>query len=248
MGLMDALLSFQGEGLGYKIVQRICDIAGSVLVLTLTAPLFLVIAIMIKIDSHGPILYKPERIGRNRRRKGHYHYTGNERREKDSFGQPFVFYKFRTMYADAKERFPELYAYNYSQEELATLPTKILVGQKDNPKDFNDPRITCCGRWLRKTSLDELPNFINVLKGDMHLVGPRPDIIEHIKYYSEKHLEILSVKPGVTGLAQINGRGRLSFLQTNDYDLEYVKNRSLKLDVKIMLKTIIVVFKSDGAL
>jgi lipopolysaccharide/colanic/teichoic acid biosynthesis glycosyltransferase len=157
------------------------------------------------------------------------------------------------MYSDARERFPALYAYDYSPEELTNLPIKVLVGRKqgavtvDGQLAVDDPRVTPFGRWLRKTSLDELPNFINVLKGDMHLVGPRADIVENIKYYPERHRAKLAVRPGVTGLAQINGRGRLSFLQTNEYDLEYVRNRSLAVDLRIIAKTILVTLRGDGA-
>ena len=107
--------------------------------------------------------------------------------------------------------------------------------------------MTRLGRWLRKTSLDELPNFVNVLKGDMHVVGPRADIVENIRYYPEAHRAKLDVRPGVTGLAQINGRGWLSFLQTNELDLEYVRHRSLALDLEILWKTILVALKGDGA-
>jgi lipopolysaccharide/colanic/teichoic acid biosynthesis glycosyltransferase len=258
VAMRSSLFSFHGQGLGYKIAQRIIDIVGSILILTFTSPLIIAVALVIKIDSPGPILFKQTRIGINRRRKGTSYHNDDERRIQDIFGKQFMLYKFRTMYSDAKDRFPELYAYTYSREELCKLPIKILVGRKRDPRWFdkpveidsrvvNDPRVTRFGRWLRKTSLDELPNFINVLKGDMHLVGPRPDIIENIRYYSEKHLEKLCVKPGLTGLSQINGRGKLSFMQINDYDIEYVDKRSLKLDLKILLKTVLVSLKGDGA-
>jgi lipopolysaccharide/colanic/teichoic acid biosynthesis glycosyltransferase len=103
------------------------------------------------------------------------------------------------------------------------------------------------GRWLRRNSLDELPNLFNVLVGDLHLVGPRPDITANIRYYTLVELAILQVKPGITGLAQINGRGFLTFKQTNSYDLEYVKNRSLMLDLGIILKTFPALLRRDGA-
>jgi lipopolysaccharide/colanic/teichoic acid biosynthesis glycosyltransferase len=253
-----SLVSFHGQGLGYKIAQRIIDISCSIFMLTFTCPIMLIIALIIKIDSPGPILFKHTRTGINRRRKSTHDYKDGERRHKDLFGTQFVLYKFRTMYSDARSRFPELYAYTYSREELSRLPIKILVGRKrdlqwfDEPVEVdsrvvNDPRVTRFGHWLRKTSLDELPNFINVLKGDMHLVGPRPDIAENIYYYSEKHLAKLCVKPGLTGLSQINGRGKLSFMQINDYDIEYIYKRSLKMDLKILLKTVVVSLKGDGA-
>ncbi len=255
------LLSY--EHVPARVAQRLLDIVGSIMVLIVTAPLMLAIAVLIKLDSPGPVLFRHVRIGVNRRRNHHGPPTGIERRQQSLFGKPFVLYKFRTMYSDAKDRFPALYTYDYSEEELSSLPIKLLVGPKQDPKDgdgrfdFNssvtdstlidDPRVTRIGRWLRKTSLDELPNFINVLNGDMHLVGPRPDIHENIRYYAERHRAKLDVKPGVTGLAQINGRGRLSFVETNDHDLEYVNNRSLLLDIKIILKTIVVTLKGDGA-
>jgi len=212
-----SLLRFHGDGLGYKIVKRTLDVVISLVVLIISSPIILLIAIIIKIFDPGPIFFKQYRIG--------------------LLGREFLLYKFRTMYKDAKERFPELYEYNYSEEELGILP----VQRKD------DPRVTRVGKWLRSTSFDELPNFINVLTGDMHLVGPRPDIWEHIRRYPKDHLQKLAIKPGITCIAQINGRGKLSFFQTNIYDLEYLENRSLTLDFKILYKTILVIIKRDGS-
>jgi len=246
---------FSGDGLGYRIARRTLDLVGSLLVLVVTAPLMLVIAIMIKRDSPGPILFRHGRVGIDRRRGPAHAAADGERRKEALHGKPFTLYKFRTMYSDARDRFPALYAYDYAPEELASLPIKALVGRKqaaltdDGQLDVDhDPRVTPFGRFLRKTSLDELPNFINVLKGEMHLVGPRADIAENIKYYPEHHRAKLAVRPGVTGLAQINGRGRLSFLQTNEYDLEYVRIRSLMVDLRIIVKTILVTLNGDGAL
>jgi lipopolysaccharide/colanic/teichoic acid biosynthesis glycosyltransferase len=128
--------------------------------------------------------------------------------------------------------------------ELQTLPIKALVGRKDAS---GDPRVTRVGRFLRRTSLDELPNFVNVLKGDMHLVGPRPDIEENVRYYAPRHLRKLRVRPGVTGLAQVLGRGHLSFCRTNDLDVHYVEERSLGLDLRILVKTFRVSLKGEGA-
>jgi lipopolysaccharide/colanic/teichoic acid biosynthesis glycosyltransferase len=252
-----ALFTLHDQGLGYKIAIGVLDFAVALFVLVLLFPVMVIIAIIIKWESPGPILFRHTRVGINRRR-GNAPHRGSERRKTEHVGKPFTLYKFRTMYADARERFPELYAYNYSEEELHTLPIKILVGKKRDPNEFDgpakvnghfadDPRITPFGCWLRKTSLDELPNVINVLKGDMHLVGPRPDIVENIAYYSKAHLKKFDVKPGITGLAQIKGRGMLTFQQTNDCDVEYVNSRSLFLDLKILTKTISAVLKSDGA-
>lgn len=228
----------RAQELGYQCTQRFFDIVVSVGLLATAFPVLLLIGVLIKRDSHGAVLFKHVRVGRG--------------------GKPFTLYKFRTMYADAQKRFPELYTYDYSEEELSSLPIKILVGKKFGAERFkgkvensnhviDDPRITPLGCWLRKTSLDELPNFINVLKGDMHLVGPRPDIAENVKYYTPFHLRKLEVKPGITGLAQVKGRGELSFHQINDYDVEYVENKSCLLDIKILLKTVVTSIKKEGA-
>lgn len=237
--------------MGYRVSVRAVDIVVSVLVLTVFAPLMLLIALLIKMDSPGPVLFRQLRQGRRRCGAG-------VDREEGRLGRPFTFFKFRTMFADARETFPELYAYQHTEEELGTLPIKVLVSRKRRPAEItqqpdlgtgliDDPRVTRIGRWLRRTSLDELPNFLNVLRGDMALVGPRPDIAENIRYYSPVHLRKLSVKPGITGLAQIMGRGSLSFLEINDYDVEYVDCQSLYLDLTILLKTIPAVLKRDGA-
>lgn len=239
-----------------SVVRRLVDVGVSAPAIVLLSPLLLILSILVRLDSPGPILFRQKRIGRDRRdrtRGG----RSPERRGEQLFGNPFVLVKFRTMYADSRERFPKLYRYSYSQEELRTIPIKVLVGNKDdpsakrnraNPRELLvDPRVTRMGRFLRSTSLDELPNLWNVLKGHMHLVGPRPDIADNIRYYTQEELEILRVKPGVTGLAQIKGRGFLTFRETNSYDLEYVRNRSLTLDLKILLKTIPALLKRDGA-
>jgi lipopolysaccharide/colanic/teichoic acid biosynthesis glycosyltransferase len=231
----------------------VLDLVTSMVVLAIGAPVMAGIALLIKLDSPGPVVFKHRRIGLNRRRHISSWPLHRERREQDLYGKPFTLYKFRTMLADAKDRFPELYAYDYTPEELHSLPIKALVGHKeaarasDGSPEVPDPRLTTVGRWLRRTSLDEFPNFINVLRGDMHLVGPRADIVENIRYYPEHHRAKLDVKPGVTGLAQVNGRGALSFLRTNELDLEYVRNRSLRLDLKIIWRTLLVTLRADGA-
>ncbi|WP_447980606.1 sugar transferase [Candidatus Nitrospira bockiana] len=247
-------LGFKGDGLGYRVIRRALELIIAVAALVVFAPLMTAIAVVIKLDSSGPVLFKHVRIGLNRR-KASQPYEGPDRRRENRFGKPFTLYKFRSMYANARLLYPELYTYRYSSEELEQLPIKVLVGRKSNGAQLrpdgrallDDPRLTRVGKWLRRTSLDELPNFLNVLKGDMHLIGPRPDITENIRYYSAQHLKKLDVKPGITGLAQINGRGNLSFLETNDFDVEYVKNRSLVLDIKIFIKTITATFRAEGA-
>ena len=187
------------------------------LFILLYLPLILLIALWIKVDSPGKVVFSQTRLGRNQRK--------------------FTFYKFRTMWKDADKKFPELYRYEYTEREIENMKFEIL----------NDPRVTKAGSYLRRTSLDELPNLINVLKGDMNLIGPRPEIPEMIKYYKSWQLEKFSVKPGVTGLAQINGRGLLTFQRTIEYDLIYIKEKNLLMDIHTFWKTLIVVIKSIGA-
>jgi lipopolysaccharide/colanic/teichoic acid biosynthesis glycosyltransferase len=200
-----------------ETATRLIDCAGALIILFLASPLMVLIGVLIKIDSPGPAIFKQTRIGKGKK--------------------PFTFYKFRTMYVNAKERFPEFYRYQYTSEELMALYFKIP----------DDPRLTRFGRRLRKTTLDELPNFINLLKGDMSLIGPRPDIPEMIPYYQKWQEKKFEVKPGITGLAQVNGRGLLSFEETLGTDVEYVKNKSFWLDLKIILKTIKVTVLRIGA-
>ena len=245
-----------------RALTRLLDIGVSSIVLVAIAPLLLVITVLIKLDSPGPAMFRHRRVGINRRGGSDGAHGRRERRSRDGWGKPFTLYKFRTMYGDARERYPELYAYSYEPAELDSLPLKILVSTKQGPQPSDgklcrekvcgtDPRVTRMGRWLRHTSLDELPNFWNVLKGDMHLVGPRPDIAENIPYYLPRHCRKLDVKPGITGMAQVRGRGMLTFHETNELDTQYVKQhvkqRSLTLDLKILLKTVLVVVRGDGA-
>lgn len=227
--------------------------------LLLLSPLMLLIGLVIRLDSPGPALFRHRRIGINRRSgkdrrewktagTGDSNRTqrrGSDRRQQNDFGAPFIMYKFRTMYEDARERFPEAYRYEYTEEELRTIPMKALSASRRNDQGElqtdslgMDPRLTRVGRWLRRTSLDELPNFFNVLTGDMSIVGPRPDIPDNIRHYRNEQMAIMNVKPGLTGLAQVKGRGTLTFYETNEYDLEYIHRMSLWLDVKIVVLTI----------
>lgn len=230
----------------YRVAKRTLDIVLSAAILLCSAPILLLIWVYIRCHSSGPVIFRQIRIKKNRRvatRKASA--AGNrcckeDRRKRNSYGEPFVFYKFATMYPDARERFPELYAYDYAKSELDNLVFKLK----------NDPRVPPWARWLRQSSLDELPNFYNVLRGDMTLVGPRPDIPEMVQYYTEdQHKAKLSVMPGVTGFAQILGRGDLSFQDTLAYDLDYVRNASFSLDLKILVLTFLKLFKgrSGGA-
>ena len=221
---------------------RAIDIAIASLGLILSLPIIALVTLIIKIDSPGPAIFKQTRIGKNRRnnvlslsRNGVIPRIN--RRNEDLGGKPFTFYKFRTMHVDAKERYPELYRYQYSPEEINTLHFKIS----------DDPRLTRFGRHLRRTTVDELPNLINVINGDMSLIGPRPDIPEMIKYYQPWQRKKFQVKPGVTGLAQINGRGLLRFQETLKLDVEYVEKKGLWTEFKIILKTLWVTLLRIGA-
>ena len=200
----------------YLAIKRIMDMIVSALALILLSPALAVVALLIRLDSPGPAIFKQTRIGKN--------------------GMPFTFYKFRGMFVDARERFPELYDYTYTPEELETLFFHQI----------NDPRVTRIGRIIRKTAIDELPNFINVLKGDMSLVGPRPEIPELVAYYGPIERKALSVRPGITSLPKVQGRDGLNFRETLDLDLYYVENQSLLLDLRILLKTVKVVFSMEG--
>ncbi len=235
----------QNETMENRFMKRVLDIAVSLPIFLLSLPVLAIIALAIKLDSPGSAFFLHERTGIDRRKSGQSSYSGDERRKFNRFGKQFRLVKFRTMYQDAPERFPELYSYQYSKEQFDSL----IVGQPFVGGDSGqaDPRVTRVGNFLRKTSLDELPNFINVLQGSMSVVGPRPDIWQHIRYYPESHLEKLKRKPGVTCIAQIKGRGKLTFLKTNEYDLEYIRKQSVWTDLRIIAKTVKTVLTRDGA-
>lgn len=200
----------------YRIIKRIFDVLISGISLILLSPLFLIIALSIKLNSKGKVFYKHKRIGKN----GEYIYL----------------YKFRSMYSDSKERL----------EEMLKDP-KIKKEWEENFKLSNDPRITKIGALLRKASLDELPQLLNILRGDMSIVGPRPIIDDEIKKYGINKDKLLSVTPGLTGWWACNGRSCTSYDDRMKLELYYVDNKSIKLDIKIIIKTFISVIKRNGA-
>ena len=201
----------------YAFAKRALDIAVSVVVLALAWPVMLLIALAIRIDSGGPVLFRQERVGLG--------------------GEIFGFYKFRTMYADARARFPDRYAYRYTRREFEELVLKTP----------DDPRLTRLGRRLRTTSLDELPNLINVLRGEMSLVGPRPELPEMVRYYTPRELLKFTVRPGVTGLWQVSGRALLRNGQQLENDVRYVQTRSFALDIEVLARTAKAVVLRIGA-
>jgi exopolysaccharide biosynthesis polyprenyl glycosylphosphotransferase len=195
-------------------LRRGFDFLGSLILLLILSPVFLLVILAIRLDSAGPIVYRQIRCGLNRRK--------------------FVLYKFRSMVQGAEDQKGELAAYN------------IMDGPVFKMK--NDPRVTRVGKFLRKTSLDELPQLINVLRGEMSFVGPRPPIPEEVEKYKGWQRRRLSMKPGITGLWQVSGRNQIDFDQWMKLDLEYIDNWSLWLDFKILLKTIPIVLWGRGAM
>lgn len=195
-------------------VKNLFDFFFSLLLLILLLPLFLVIAIIIRIDSRGGIFFTQIRIGRN--------------------GKKFTLYKFRSMIADAESMKKTISAGNESADGVTF-------------KMRQDPRITRFGSFIRKFSIDELPQLFNVVKGDMSLVGPRPSIPEEVAEYSEDDKKRLQIKPGITCLWQVSGRSDLPFKQQVELDKEYIKSKSIILDIKILLKTIPAVLTGKGA-
>ncbi len=209
-----------------KMAKRAMDIVLSICALIILSPVMLIIALLIKLTSPGPIFFKQERIG--------------------YLGKRFVMYKFRTMRQSQDDQIHKNYIKNFIHNCSPNQP-----GCEDEQPIFkikNDPRVTPIGKFLRRTSLDELGQFINVLKGDMSLVGPRPPIPYEVELYDLWHRRrFLSAKPGITGLWQIYGRSTTAFNEMIRLDLAYVQNWSLKLDLKILLKTIGAVLSMKGA-
>ena len=194
-----------------RFIKRCGDILFSLLVLVLGSPLFLLLAVLVKLSSRGSVFYSQRRIGRG--------YKG------------FGCLKFRTMRKDADRLLAAV---------LASDPALKAEFERDH-KLRNDPRITPIGKLLRRSSLDELPQFINVLKGQMSVVGPRPIVWEELRRYGAAMDEVLAVRPGLTGLWQVSGRNNLSYSKRVRLDLRYVRQRSIWLDLRIILRTIGVV-------
>tara|TARA_Y100001978_G_scaffold164512_1_gene151564 strand:+ start:395 stop:1048 length:654 start_codon:yes stop_codon:yes gene_type:complete len=200
----------------YKFIKIIFDLLFSLVFLIAFSPLFLIISLLIKLSSRGPIFFLQKRIGRN--------------------NIPFKCIKFRTMYPEAKD-----------------ILENLLLNDSDFKKEFeathkikNDPRITAIGKLLRKTSLDELPQFINVLRGEMSIIGPRPIVKDEKKKYGKNLKKILLIKPGITGLWQVSGRNNLTYKRRVSLDLNYVENYNLLMDLRILLRTFgVILFPLD---
>ena len=198
----------------YLVMKRAIDIIGSFCGLVVLSILFVIIALLIKVeDPKGKVFFKQLRVGKD--------------------GKEFYMYKFRSMASDAEERLKELLALNE------------VSGAMFKMKD--DPRVTNIGKFIRKTSLDELPQLFNVFRGDMSLVGPRPPLPREVEEYSAYDKQRLLVTPGCTGLWQVSGRSNVGFDEMVELDLQYIRERSFLYDIKIILKTVLVLFGSKNA-
>jgi lipopolysaccharide/colanic/teichoic acid biosynthesis glycosyltransferase len=202
-----------------RIALRTLDIVGAGLALLLTAPVLLAIALWIRLDSSGPALLRQERIGYG--------------------GKPFTFFKFRSMYVGGDDS---------ALRELIAAELRGEVSAPDgSTKLQNDPRVTRAGRFLRRTSLDEVPQLLNVLRGDMSLVGPRPCLPWEAEMFPPAFAERFAVRPGLTGLWQVNGRSTVGTLDMLELDVDYVRTRRLRLDLWILLFTIPSLLRGGGA-
>lgn len=208
------------------LVKRVIDLAGSFVGLVLFSPVFLILAACIKLTSKGPIFFRQKRVGQ--------------------YGKHFEFLKFRSMLANSDPAIHQAYV-----ESLIEAGKSKIETEGEKPKVFkiqNDPRVTPIGRFIRKTSLDELPQLINVLRGDMSLVGPRPPIPYEVEKYEIWHRRrIFEVQPGITGLWQVEGRSRTTFDEMVRLDLKYVQEWSNWMDIKILIRTPLAVLNTKGA-
>ena len=200
----------------YKSCKNLLDFLFSIFFLIASLPFFLLISLLIKLSSRGPIFFLQERIGKN--------------------NIPFKCIKFRTMHPEAKDIL----------ENLLMKDEKLKMEFEQTHKIKNDPRITTIGKLLRKTSLDELPQFINVLKNEMSIVGPRPIVNKEKNKYGKNFKKVLSVKPGITGLWQVSGRNNLTYKTRIKLDLNYVENYNFLMDIRILIRTIgVILFPLD---
>ena len=198
----------------YNFFKRSFDIISASIGILFLLPLFIVLSILVKLDSKGPIFFSHKRIGKN--------------------GKIIGIYKFRSMVSNSEEIFK-----NFTEEQ-----------KKEFEKNFkldDDPRITKIGGFLRKTSLDELPQLLNIIKGDMSVVGPRPIVRAEVEKYGVCADKLFSVKPGLTGFWQANGRSDTTYEERVQMDMYYIDNRSFLLDIRIILKTVISVIRKEGA-
>ena len=206
----------------YRILKRLLDIVVTILLLPLLIVMCLVVALMIRLDSQGPVLFKQKRVGMN--------------------GVEFDFYKFRSMYMDADDSVHRNAIKQYMNGEALNGHASTATMYKL----VNDPRITRVGHFIRKMSLDELPQFFNILRGEMSLVGPRPPLPYEVESYSERNLLRLCGKPGLTGFWQVYGRSRVPFAEMVEMDIAYLQRQSILTDIKLILLTVPVMLIGRG--
>jgi lipopolysaccharide/colanic/teichoic acid biosynthesis glycosyltransferase len=208
----------------YQLLKSILDHLLAFLVLVILSPLLLFIAIVIKLDSPGDPILRQERIGKD--------------------GRIFTLYKFRSMYINPDDTKYKAFLQEYIKGNVSG---QLSENKEDTYELIKDPRVTRFGAILRKTNLDELPQFFNILKGDMSIVGPRPDIPFAVAMYKDHHLKRLRVTPGITGLWQVSERKKMSFEDMIRLDIAYIERKSLLLDIKIMFLTVRTILKGDGS-
>ena len=208
-------------------IKRAMDVAGSALMLVVCAPILILIAVAVKLSSKGPVLFRQQRVGQ--------------------YGEPFMFFKFRSMQTNNDHGVHKEYVTKFIASQAARQPSN---GSNEGVfKLTSDPRVTRLGKFLRRTSLDELPQLVNVLRGEMSLVGPRPPIPYELAAYQTWHRRrVLEVKPGITGLWQVTGRSRVNFDEMVRLDLRYATSWSPALDFTILMRTPLAVIRGEGAM
>ncbi|MCA9185527.1 MAG: sugar transferase [Pirellulaceae bacterium] len=222
-------------------LTSVFDRLAAMTLLCLFFPVMVLVSIVIRLDSKGGAFFLQERIAKTDRRL--LRSVSEKLPGEDAIAEAeirpatFIIYKFRTYRIDADHVVQGRANFEFGDADIGSIHLQLQ----------HDPRVTRVGRFLRRTSLDELPNLINVLRGEMSLVGPRPEVIQMFRHYTTEQRDKFTVKPGITGLAQVNGRGKLNFEQTLRFDLDYVRHRSVWLDLRILFKTIRVVLTGDGS-
>jgi lipopolysaccharide/colanic/teichoic acid biosynthesis glycosyltransferase len=211
---LEALRNKRQSKFLYAFLKRCFDVLSSIIAIIIISPLYLLIAIIVKLESKGNIFFKHERLGKD--------------------GKTIKVYKFRTMVINA-------------EQILKNMPDEKKREFEKSFKFENDPRITKVGRFLRQSSLDELPQLINIIKGEMSVVGPRPIVIKELEKYGGQGDKLLTIRPGLTGNWQVNGRSNTSYEQRVKFDMDYIDTQSFSRDMMIIAKTVGVVYKKIGA-
>lgn len=204
---------YNNESIFYIFIKRLIDLFGAFIGLIVLSPIILIVSILIKFESKGPVIFSQDRIGKD--------------------GKVFKMYKFRSMVVNAEELKEKL----KEQNEMSGPMFKMK----------EDPRVTKVGKFIRKTSIDELPQLINVLKGDMSLVGPRPSLPKEVEQFEDWMMERLEVKPGLTCYWQVSGRNNIDFEDWMKLDIKYVREKNTLTDIKLIFKTVFVLFGDENA-